>query len=413
MKKFIILTLSILTIFACKPQEPSTPQTPPQELPDKPDNPNKPDQPDQPDQPDKPDQPDQPSQPSIEVVDPGATPEEFVPTPQYPNAEHEVSYTDFYNPLQDELDEFGNTDYVISQGNGTSWPMITDEGFIRLYQGTSAKKGGSYIRVRTHNGASLLEVEVGSATKTKLAYSINGKAAKSKVVEIPAGGKFTVSEGHLDQVCFYCMGTSQNERWELNYIRVKYVGGFVEEDYYQEPKEYGPLVRATLPFEESFESGFPTTDKPSYYKYGITAGRDNLQWSTWYGSFSWQNPIEGEQSAQLRIYQEEEDYYKEQFGHLKMEYFLEGISEVDFKYYMSEYWIKATISYCEFGENEWKNPKQIALESYSDRQKVKDFKYTLDEGKSHNAKIKIELDPATGYPTQGHYDFIVDKFIFQ
>ena len=48
-----------------------------------------------------------------------------------------------------------------------------------------------------------------------------------------------------------------------------------------------------------------------------------------------------------------------------------------------------------------------------EKTKVKDFKYTLDEGKSHNAKIKIELDPATGYPTQGHYDFIVDKFIFQ
>ena len=52
----------------------------------------------------------------------------------------------------------------------------------------------------------------------------------------------------------------------------------------------------------------------------------------------------------MRIYQEEEDYDMEQFGHLKMEFFLEGLSKVSFRYYMSEFWIKATISYCEFGD---------------------------------------------------------------
>lgn len=209
------------------------------------------------------------------------------------------------------------------------------------------------------------------------------------------------------------MGTSQNERWEMNYIRVKYRGGYVKEDYYQEAKEYGPLVRVKLPFTENFETGFFTTDKPSYYKYGITSGRDNLQWSTWYGSFSWQNPIEGGQSAQLRVYKEEEDYEKDQFGYLKMEFFLENISEVDFQYFMTEFWMKATISWCEFGKNEWNAPEQIALKEYSQRETIQDFHYVLDNGTAHNAKIKIEIDNATGFPSKGHYDFIVDNFTFR
>lgn len=86
------------------------------------------------------------------------------------------------------------------------------------------------------------------------------------------------------------MGTTQSERWELNSIKVNYKGGFTGDDVYVEPKEYGPLVRVELPLSEGFESGFPTTAKPTYEKYGLTAGRDNLQWSTWYGSFSWHNP---------------------------------------------------------------------------------------------------------------------------
>lgn len=210
------------------------------------------------------------------------------------------------------------------------------------------------------------------------------------------------------------MGTTQSERWELNSIKVNYKGGFTGDDVYVEPKEYGPLVRVELPLSEGFESGFPTTAKPTYEKYGLTAGRDNLQWSTWYGSFSLQNPISDNQSAQLRIYQEDEDYYKNtQFGHLKMEYFIENLSKVSFNYWFSEFWTKATISWCEFGSSEWHNPQQIALEKYADRETIQSFTYEL--GKKANAKIRIEIDPDSGHPGkgQGHYDLIFDDFVFE
>jgi hypothetical protein len=432
MKRTLYLLLCILCIWACKPESSTVPTDPDTETPADPDtdkdtdsedpkdpdtdddgnpdpsNPEKPDTPD-PTDPDTPDDPDETV--TVEVLDPGEQPSDEKPTPSQPDAIHVLNCTEFYSNLQDYLDDCGNIDYVVSQGEGTSWPMITSDGHIRLYQGTSAKKGGSYIRIRAFNGASLQKVEVGSVGKTALAYSINGKAAKSETTEVPAGGTFSV-EGDYNEVKIYCMGTSAGQRWELNSIKVTYKGGFIEEDFYAEPKEYGPLVRVTLPFTEGFETGFPTTDKPSYYKYGITAGRENLQWSTWYGSFSWQNPISGSQSAQLRIYQEDEDYDQDQFGHLKMEYFIENLTGVNFKYWISEYWVKATISYCEFGSSEWKNPQQIALSEYSQRKTTQEYSYTLNGGQPVNAKIRLELDPASGYPTSGHYDFLVDDITF-
>ena len=415
MKKVLISILCLFAVFACTPQKPidngKSDIENPDPNPDPEPEPNPEPEPEPNPEPNPDPNPEDPI--SIEVLDPGSEREDFKPTPQHPDAIHEVEYKDFYNVVYDQLDEFGNIDYVISQGNGVSWPIITEEGYIRFYQGTSEKKGGSYIRIRSHNNAKIQEVEVGSSGKTKLAYSINGKAAKSQTIEVQSGSTLTIDEGEVDQICIYCMGTSQSERWEMNYIRVKYRGGYIKEDYYQEPKEYGPLVRVTLPFTENFETGFSTTDKPSYYKYGITSGRDNLQWSTWYGSFSWQNPIEGGQSAQLRVYKEEEDYEKEQFGHLKMEFFLANISEVDFQYYMTEFWMKATISWCEFGKSDWNAPEQIALKEYSQRETIQNFHYVLDNGTAHNAKIKIELDSATGFPTKGHYDFIVDNFTFR
>jgi len=349
---------------------------------------------------------------SIQVLDPGEKPQETTPTPQHPELVHEIEYDEFCDPYQDYLDDYGNLDYVIAQGNGTAWPLLLENGHIRFYQGNS--KGGSYIRFRSHYGAKILEVKVGTATDTKLAYSLDGKAAKSATTTLQKGSVYYVKDlENCTEVKIYCMGTSQDERWEMDYVYVKYQGGFVDSDFFVPEKEYGPLVKVKYPFSENFEEGFPTTDKPSYYKYGLTAGRENVQWSTWYGSFSWQNPIEGGQSAQLRVYQDDPDYDKAQFGHLKMEYFIKDLSKVSFKYWYSEFWNKATISYCEFGSSEWKNPRQIALSNYSDRQTVRDFTYVLDGGITHDAKIRIEIDEATGQPTKDSYNFIFDCFRFE
>ena len=118
--------------------------------------------------------------PVIDVVDPGETPDDGQTfTPQHPELLHEVEYDEFFNPVQDWLDLYENIDYVCSQGNGTAWPIVLDNGHIRFYQGSNANKGGSYIRIRSHNGAVLRSVTVGTASKTVLAHSLDGKAAKS------------------------------------------------------------------------------------------------------------------------------------------------------------------------------------------------------------------------------------------
>ncbi len=385
--------------------------------PDNPDDPDKPDKPDNPD-PDDPDKPDNPGDddpdPVIEILDPGEEKVDVKPAPQHPELEHNVEYDDFYSDFYDYLDEYGNIDYVCSQGNGTAWPLLLENGHIRFYQSSNADKGGNYMRVRSKNGAKLMKVTIGTATATKIAHSVNGKAAKSETAAIDAEGTYTVTAPeNCDEICFYCMGTTQTERWELNYIKVEYKGGFIEDDFYTPEKEYGPLVKTSYPFKENFEKGFPTTDKPSYYKYGLTAGRENLEWSTWYGSFSWQKPLQGGQSAQLRVYQEEEDYDQPQFGHLKMEFFLKDLKQVNFSYLFSEFWQKATISFCEFGETKWQNPQQISLGKYGDRGTVQSFTYILDNGTPHDAKIRIEIDEATGFPTKDHYDFYFDCFVFE
>lgn len=415
--KAISAIIIAFLLFGCKPA--SQPQDPDKPTPEKPEP--KPDptpepepKPDPEPTPEPEPNPDPKPEPSVIVVNPGEPrPDDSKkPAPQYPDEWHSTYADEFYSPVQDYIDEYGNIDYVCSQGNGTDRPLVTSDYHLRFYQGKNTKDGGSYIRFRASNGAKIHSITVSSATNTILAYSLNGKAAKSESKTLNAGETWQV-DTECSEIKFYCMGTDQSQRWELDHVEIKYQGGYCENDFTYEPKEYGPLVRVTLPFSENFEKEFPTTDKPSYYKYGITAGRDNLQWSTWYGSFSWQNPIEGEQSAQLRVYQEEEDYEQSQWSHLKMEYYMEGLSEVQFKYYMSEFWIKANISYCEFGSNEWKNARQIALTNYSDRQTVQEFTYTLDEGRPVDAKIKIDLDPITGFPTKGHYDFIVDEFVFK
>lgn len=360
--------------------------------------------------------------PVVEVLDPGQQPGTDKPTPSQPDAIHNLSTNLFFDNFQDYLDICGNIDYVLAQGFGTAWPALTEDGHLLLYQ-ARGNKGGNYIRIRSANGAKLLKVTIHSATSSKVAYSLNGRpSTMSQTFDIAAGGTFTVGDGSeltgCTEVCFYCMGTEKSQRLEISGIFVQYQGGFVESDFYKAPVECGPFVRVALPYCQDFEdASFPTTEKNTYDKYGLNAGPENVQWNTWYGCFSWQHPKNvttfGEKSAQLRVYKEDADYEKSQFGHLKTEFFVENLSQVSFDYYMSEFWMCATVSYCEFGSSEWTGNQQIALSQYSERETVRSFTYVLDEGRKHNAKIRIEIDPATGHPAKDHYDLLLDNFRFE
>lgn len=402
------------------PSNPDGPSDPDDPSGQDPDNPTGPDTPTDPDTPSEPD-PDGPGAKDpyslLTVLNEGEKrPDKISYSPQHPETLHEVEYNDFFNSLQDELDEYGNIDYVCAQGGGTAFPIITDDNFIRFYQGSNAKDGGSYIRIRSKNGAKLLAVEVGSATKTSLAYSLNGKAAKSETTALAAGDHYSVSD--LDgctEVKITCMATDKNSRWELNYIKVNYQGGFVASDFELPAVEYGPLVQVPLPFTEDFETGFPSQGaKPSYYKYGQTdVGRPNMQWSTWYGSISWQNPLQGSQSPQLRLYQHEDDYDQSQYGSLKSEFFVHDLSSVEFDYLLTDFFTCATISYCDFGSTTWQNPTTVKLAKYADRETKQHFVYSLDEGKPHDAKIKIEISEDSSLPSSGHNDLVIDNICFR
>lgn len=353
----------------------------------------------------------------LTVLDPGKTRPEAptIVTPQHPELVHEVSDTLFDYTLNDIWDDYKNLLTYCNKGEGTSDPVAID-GVIRFYQGKNSNDGGSYLTVKSNNGAKILEVEVGSSTNTTLAYSINGKIKKYNKQTVAAGSRYlAVPSEDCTQVNIYCMGTTKEERWYMDYIRVKYQGGFVDSDFETPDEEYGPLIQVPLPFTENFENGFPDAgDKVSYYKFGLTdTGRDNLQWSIWFGNFSWQNPIQGGKSAQMRTYQKEEDYDQSQLGSLKTEFFVKDLTEVDFDFYMSEYYIKAQISYCDFGSDTWKNATPVKLANYADRKTVQHFAYTLDGGAKHNAKIKIELTEDTGFPSKDHYDFLVDNVVFK
>lgn len=357
--------------------------------------------------------------PEATVLDPGVGQSTVTPTPSHPEMVHTVNCSEFFDNVHDYLDACGNIDYVLSQGYGTAWPALTSDGHILLYQARGSK-GGNYMRVRSANGAYLQSVSLGSATKSRIAYSLNGRpSTMSATADIAAGDVFSVSGlEKCTEICFYCMGTDQNSRLEVNKLEITYKGGFIEEDFRTEPVECGPLVRVAFPYVQDFEdASFPTTEKNTYEKYGLEAGPENVHWSTWYGCFSWQHPKNvttfGAKSPQLRVYKEDPDYEKSQYGYLKMEFFVENLSKVSFDYYMSEFWMCATVSYCEFGTSEWTGAQQIALSQYSERETVRHFTYTLDNGRSHNAKIRIEIDPATGHPGRDHYDLLLDNFTFE
>jgi len=355
---------------------------------------------------------------SVTVIDAGKQrPEKVVVRPHFPDSLHSVAYDEFYGTGRSGLDDYDNIAAICSKGKGTSDPFLTSDYTVRFYQGKNSEDGGGYLQLKSENGAKIMEIEVGTASNTSLAYSIDDKIKKYNNTEVKAGGKYKVSLSEpTTQVNIYCTGTTQQTRWDMNYLRVDYKGGFVAEDYAWPEEEYGPLVGIPFPFKEDFEKGFPDAGStPSYFKYGRTdVGRPNLLWSTWYGNFSWQNTIgQSEQSAQLRMYQEDPDYEKSQYGYLKTEFFVKDLSSVTFDYYMSEFFIKASVSYCEFGTSEWKNPQIVSLSEYNQRQTERSYTYILDGGIKHDAKIKIEIDPSTGFPSKDHYDFIIDNVVFK
>ncbi len=332
-----------------------------------------------------------------------------------------VSKTEFWTSGFEYADSLGNTNTVCYTGDGSAAPAVTEDGHIVLYQNKSgnAKNGGNYMDVRANAdaGVKIAAVGVRSATPTKFCYTLNGAmSGKSAITEIPAGGTYSVTGlENCSSVRIFCMGTSKSERAEIDSLAITYTGGYSEADYIEDELESGRIANIVYPFREDFDSGkFPCSSTPSYLKFGYPepVGPDGLFWSTWYGCFSTQNPIGGDQSAQLRAYQEDPDYYGNQWGWVKTEFFCPALTRVTFDSWASVYWLQFTVSYFDYDNLEWCNP-QTFKPTVAEKETVVPREYVLDGGNAHTAKIRVEINPATGYPSKGHLDLILDNFVFR
>lgn len=115
-----------------------------------------------------------------------------------------------------------NVTYTSAKGGGTSDPFLTNEGIIRLYQNSNGSGGGT-ITIAVPQGKQIISIKIGSAQGTLVAYTTSSDSVKTSNQSLEANGniEWTFEDG-ITSVTIYCMGTTKNQRLEVNHLSVTY-----------------------------------------------------------------------------------------------------------------------------------------------------------------------------------------------
>ena len=134
--------------------------------------------------------------------------------------------------MQEEFDSISgnlngneNIIYASYKGGAATDPAVYSKA-IRLYQGKDSNSGGK-ITITVKNNLKIKSITIGSSTNTTISHSLDeGEDLKEKE-PLSANGKYTLKNLNNIKVTFYCWGTTNKQRLNINYLSVTYDDGIV------------------------------------------------------------------------------------------------------------------------------------------------------------------------------------------
>ncbi len=134
--------------------------------------------------------------------------------------------------MQEEFDSISgnlngneNIIYASYKGGAATDPAVYNKA-IRLYQGKDSNSGGK-ITITVKNNLKIKSITIGSSTNTTISHSLDeGEDLKEKE-PLSANGKYTLENLNNIKVTFYCWGTTNKQRLNINYLSVTYDDGIV------------------------------------------------------------------------------------------------------------------------------------------------------------------------------------------
>ena len=134
--------------------------------------------------------------------------------------------------MQEEFDSISgnlngneNIIYASYKGGAATDPAVYSKA-IRLYQGKDSNSGGK-ITITVKNNLKIKSITIGSSTNTTISHSLDeGEDLKEKE-PLSANGKYTLENLNNIKVTFYCWGTTNKQRLNINYLSVTYDDGIV------------------------------------------------------------------------------------------------------------------------------------------------------------------------------------------
>lgn len=153
--------------------------------------------------------------------------------------------------------------------------------------------------------------------------------------------------------------------------------------------------------------GFEKATAGSNYQSTVTISEDDsdcgIGWKIYYGTPSTNDKISGNNSAQMRYYNNKDDR-----GYVQSTTAVEGLSNVAFKARVSSLDMKLTVSYSADGSAWTALATNVALEK-TGAQGVKEFNYDIPSGGKY---IKIEVAEGSTQPSSGNIKLIIDDVVF-
>ncbi len=153
--------------------------------------------------------------------------------------------------------------------------------------------------------------------------------------------------------------------------------------------------------------GFEKATAGTNYQSTVTISEDDsdcgIGWKIYYGTPSTNDKISGNNSVQMRYYNNKDDR-----GYVQSTTAVEGLSNVAFKARVSSLDMKLTVSYSADGSAWTALATNVALEK-TGAQGVKEFNYDIPSGGKY---IKIEVAEGSTKPSSGNIKLIIDDVVF-
>lgn len=133
------------------------------------------------------------------------------------NAQVEVSTTSF-GATSGNVGEDTNISYAAVKDNGTTAPVVRDDGALRIYKPASGQSTGSKVTITANNGKSIKELTVGANNSGSIKYKIDS-GSLSSAFSISSSNSLELTSLSATTIIFYNTGS---DKLDINEITVVY-----------------------------------------------------------------------------------------------------------------------------------------------------------------------------------------------